>query len=265
MIGTLTKTPWLSFPKPNPQARLRLFCFPYAGGAASVYYAWPGRLPPTVELCPFQLPGRGARSRETPFTGLDEVVEASYRDFLPYLDKPFAFFGHSMGALLGFEFARRLQGHYGISPLHLFVSGRGAPHLPDTDTPRHLMPDPELLDELRRLKGTPQEILDNPELLQLMLPLLRADFSICETYVHRGGVTLDCPLTALGGLEDEDVSRDSLEQWRDHTSAAFSLRMFPGGHFFLHSAEGLLLQILYRELYRLAGAPATGLRELAGV
>src|SRR5207237_545469 len=129
-------------------------------------------------------------------------VEALFYELLPYLNKPFAFFGHSMGALLSFELARRLQGQYQLSPVRLFVSGRGAPHLPDLDTPRHTLPDAELLEELRRLNGTPMEILDHPELLQLMLPLLRADFAICETYVYADGVRLSCPLTALGGLND---------------------------------------------------------------
>ena len=159
---------------------------------------------------------------------------------LPYLDKPFAFFGHSMGALVSFELARLLHKEYKCSPSHLFVSGRRAPQVPDPDPPIHTLPNSEFLQELRRLNGTPEAVLQNDELMQLLLPTLRADFAVLETYVYTPQPLLDYPITAFGGLQDPEVCCEVLEAWRDQTRAAFSLHKFPGDHFFLHTAQSLL-------------------------
>lgn len=241
-------TPWLNLFQHNPKASLRLFCFPYAGGAASIFRNWADHLPADIELCPVQLPGRGARIREAPFARVPRLITALYQELLPYLDKPFVFFGHSLGALLSFELARKLSQDCQLEPLHLFVSGRSAPQLPDTRPTTYSLPDEEFVKELRRLNGTPAEVLDQPELLQLIAPTLRADFELCETYEHLTAPPLKCSITALGGLYDEDVPREKLEPWREHTSASFSLKMLPGDHFFLHSSESMLLQILTLEL-----------------
>jgi medium-chain acyl-[acyl-carrier-protein] hydrolase len=240
---------WVTCPKPKPQAKLRLFCFHYAGGGALIFRPWSDSLPPTVEVCAIELPGRGTRLMEPPFTQLEPLIQELTRVLLPYLDKPFAFFGHSMGALVSFELARILRRDYGLSPVHLFVSGRRAPQLPDPDPPIHTLPEPEFLDELRRYNGTPEAVLENAELMQLLLPSLRADFAVLETYVYTPEPPLECPITTFGGLSDREASRDELEAWRDQTSAAFSLEMFPGDHFFVHSAQPLLLQALSRELH----------------
>jgi medium-chain acyl-[acyl-carrier-protein] hydrolase len=167
-----------------------------------------------------------------------ELAEA----ILPELDKPFAFFGHSMGALIAFELTHQLRKLNQPSPAHLIVSGRSAPHLPDTDPQTHDLPEKEFLEELRRLNGTPAEALDHPELMQLMLPILRADFAICETYSYEDRPVLDCPITALGGLDDANVSREELASWRERTSGAFTMRMFPGDHFYLHTSQSPLLE-----------------------
>ena len=241
-------TPWLNVFQHNPEASLRLFCFPYAGGAAYIFRDWADQLPADVEICPVQLPGRGARMREASFIRVPALVTALCQELLPYLDKPFAFFGHSLGALISFELARKLSHDYQLEPLHLFVSGRGAPQLEDTRPDTHNLPEDEFVKELRRLNGTPAEVLDQPELLQLIIPTLRADFELCETYEHLTSAPLKCAITALGGLYDEDVPRERLEPWREHTSASFSLKMLPGDHFFLHSSESMLLQILALEL-----------------
>lgn len=246
-------TPWLNHFQPNPNASLRLFCFPYAGGAAYIFRDWAEHLPADVEVCPVQLPGRGARMRETPFVRVSVLVNALCHDLLPYLDKPFVFFGHSLGALISFELARKLSHDYQLEPLHLFVSGRGAPQLPDTRPDTYNLPEDEFVKELRRLNGTPAEVLDQPELLQLIIPMLRADFELCETYEHLTSAPLKCSITALGGLFDEDVPRERLEPWQEHTSASFSLKMFPGDHFFIHSAESMLLQIVTLELQAVLG------------
>jgi len=240
--------PWLSCPRRNPQAHVRLFCFPYAGGNAQIYRAWPSSLPPVAEVHMVHLPGRGTRVLETPFTRLGPLVEEAAEALLPLLDKPFAFFGHSMGALIGFELARLLREAHGLTPAQLWVSGRRAPQVREDEPPTHDLPEPEFIEELRRLNGTPQEALEHPELLQLIIPLLRADFSVCETYDYRQSPPLDCPITAYGGLEDKDVSREQLEAWREQTISSFKLRMLPGDHFFLHSAHALLMEALSQEL-----------------
>jgi medium-chain acyl-[acyl-carrier-protein] hydrolase len=186
--------------------------------------------------------------QERPFTRLRSLVEAVAPDILPALDKPFAFFGHSMGALVSFELARYLRRQHGIAPAHLFVSGRSAPQMNIARQPLYDLPEPELVKELRSLNGTPPEVLEHPELMELVLPLVRADFAVCDTYLYQDEKPLDCPLSAYGGLQDADVPRAHLENWGAQTTASFKVRMFPGNHFFLHSHEGLLLQTLAREL-----------------
>jgi medium-chain acyl-[acyl-carrier-protein] hydrolase len=239
---------WIILPKPNPQARLRLFCFSYAGGGASVFHPWPDLLPPEIEIYAIQFPGREGRLRESPFTRLLPLVQTLTQVLRPYLNPPFAFFGHSLGALVGFELARHLRRQRESEPLHLFVSGHRAPQMPDPDPPIHQLPESAFIAELRRLNGTPEEVLQNKELMELMIPLLRADFAIHETYVYTPEAPLVCPISAFGGLQDDKVSRDNLVAWRDQTDGAFTLRMFPGDHFFLHSAQIQLLQAVSRDL-----------------
>lgn len=246
--GGDTPDPWLVIRRPNPRARLRLFCFPYAGGGAAAYQTWPAELPAEIEVCAVQPPGRAGRLRERPYERLGPLVEALAPSILPHLDRPYAFFGHSMGALISFELSRRLLREHGTLPAHLFVSGRRAPHLPRTHRPMHDLPDEEFLGELRRLNGTPEEVLAHPELMELMMPLLRSDFAVVETYEYEPGPPLDCPVTAYGGLRDREVSREQLEGWGVYTAAGFSVRMLPGDHFYLHAERALLLRSLAGEL-----------------
>lgn len=244
MNATITANSWITYPKPNPEAKLRLFCFHYAGGGALSYRAFPGNLPSDVEVCPIELPGRGFRLLETPFTKIEPLIETLALTILSSLNKPFAFFGHSMGALVSFELARLLRKEYNQSPLHLFVSGHRAPQIPDRDPPIHALPKTEFLRQLCRYNGTPKAVLENAELMELLLPTLRADFAVVETYAYSQSPPLDCPIATFGGLEDWKVSIEDLEAWRKQTSSAFSLEMFPGDHFYLHSAQTLLLQSL---------------------
>lgn len=238
---------WIVRPRPNPRAALRLFCFPYAGGAASVFHPWAAALPPSVEVCPVQYPGRGSRLAEAPFIAIRPLAQALLPAIRPLLDRPFAFFGHSMGALASFELARLLA-EEGRSPAQMFVSAHRAPQLPDPDDPLHALPEPELIEQLRKLNGTPPEVLDHAELLQLLLPILRADFAACETYAYLPGPTLTCPLTAFGGLRDPHVTREALSDWRAQTTGPFTVRMFPGDHFFLNGDRQLLLASIARDL-----------------
>jgi medium-chain acyl-[acyl-carrier-protein] hydrolase len=237
---------WIPFRKPDPKARLRLFCFPYAGAGALIFRKWSDALPRDIEVCPIQLPGRGTRLTEPPFTKLPCLIEALVRALDPLLDKPFAFFGHSLGALIGFELARQIRRQYGLHPVRLVASAGRAPQIPHRASPIHTLPDKEFLAELRRLNGTPRELLDHEELMEVMLPILRADFALYETYLYSTEPPLNCPISAFGGLQDRRVNESDLEAWRSQTSASFSLRMFPGDHFFLK--EPLLLRALSQEL-----------------
>ena len=240
--------PWLACPRPNPDSGLRLFCLPYSGAAASIYFSWADVLPPSIEVCPVQLPGHGTRLSEPLATRIGPAVAALADGLAPYLDKPFALFGHSMGALLSFELTRHLRRTGRPLPVHLFVSGHGAPQLPDRNPPLHDLPEDEFLIKLRELNGTPEEVLQHAELRHLLLPILRADFAVCETYAYSAEPPLPCPISAYSGLGDEYVNRVELEGWRDQTTAAFIIRMFPGDHFYLNTARPYLLQALAREL-----------------
>ena len=239
---------WITCRKPIPQARLRVFCFPYAGSGVSIFRAWSDSLPAEVEVCPVQLPGRGTRLMEPPFTRLSPLIQALAQALFPLMDKPFAFFGHSLGALVSFELARQLRRQYAVQPVRLFISADRAPQIPNRDPPIHNLPEGEFLVELRRLNGTPREVLEDEELRQIMLPLLRADFAVYETYGYSTEPPLNCPISAFGGLQDHRVSRGDLEAWREQTSVSFSLRMFPGDHFFLNTTQPPLLGALSQEL-----------------
>jgi medium-chain acyl-[acyl-carrier-protein] hydrolase len=202
------------------------------------------------------MPGRGNRLLEPFYRQLEPLINDLAEELLPYLDREFAIFGHSMGAIISFELARHLRMKYGLRPAHLFVSGRRAPHLKDDDPPTYNLPDAELIKELSRLNGTPQEVFESPELMGLMLPMLRADFELVQTYEYKQGPALDFPLTALGGLQDPEVSRSNLESWCQYTDSRFSLRLLPGDHFFLRTSEDLLLQLITGDLYKVMNSTA---------
>jgi medium-chain acyl-[acyl-carrier-protein] hydrolase len=239
---------WVVRPKPIAQARLRLFCFPYAGGGSSIFRAWPEHLPATVEVCSIQLPGRESRLGEPLYTNLEPLVHVLAQSLQPYLDKPCAFFGHSLGALIGFELARTLRQQRQHNLVHLFVSGHSAPQIPNADPSIHQLPQAEFIQKLQALNGTSTEVLCNPELMELFYPVLRADFAMNELYVYRLGSALDCAISAFGGLRDSLVNRSDLEMWREQTRDVFSVRMLPGDHFFIRSARASLLRAIVQDL-----------------
>lgn len=244
----LATSNWLSGQKQVRQDNQQLFCFPYAGGAASIYRDWPKKLPASIEAHPVQLPGRGNRLGEAPFRRIEPLVESTAEALLPYLKGSFAFFGHSMGAIISFELACFLRKERLPTPTHLFLSGRPAPHLIKKEAATYNLPEPEFIEELRRLRGTPQEVLDHPELMAVVSPILRADFEICQTYEYSPKPPLECPITAFGGLQDQDVTREQLDGWREYTNSSFVLRMFPGDHFFLHESAPVLLRMIAQEM-----------------
>jgi medium-chain acyl-[acyl-carrier-protein] hydrolase len=247
---------WLKRSTPNSDASLRLFCFHYAGGNASVFRTWSSQVLKSIEVYSIELPGHGTRLMEPAFDRIMPLICILKAALLPHLTKPFAFFGHSMGALICYELAQILRHDHNLHPVHLFVSGHRAPHIPDTDLPIHTLPKAEFLDALRRYNGTPEAVLQNVELMELLLPTLLADFAIIETYVHTPQRPLDCPITTYGGLQDWKTSIGALTAWQRHTYATFSLEMFPGDHFFIHSAQTSLLQMLNGTLSQMISKPS---------
>lgn len=255
MVGSVTsvKNPWLVQPRPNPQAALRLFCFPHAGSGSSVYRTWPEGLPPSVELVAVELPGRDTRFKERPAHRLAELVPAIADGLAGELSRPFAFYGHSMGALISYELTRELRRRGAPLPRHLFVSGRRAPQLPEP-APMFDRSEEAFVAGLRQLGGVPEAVLAEAELMAIFLPILRADFSIGDTAVIAPEPPLPVPITALGGLADQRASLEELHAWRAQTSAAFDVETFPGGHFFHQSERAAFFGSLGRRLAAVAAA-----------
>jgi surfactin synthase thioesterase subunit len=247
---------WVMRPRPHQAATFRLFCFPYAGMGASVFRSWTTEFPANVELCFIQPPGREGRWSEKAFVSTRDFAPVAADALTPYLTLPFAFFGHSLGALTSFEVARVLRRRNLPQPRHLFMSAHRAPHLPNPHpTLRHLR-DQEFVAEIaRQYNGIPQAVLDNVDLIELMLPCLRADFTAFETYQHEIEPPLSCPITAFGGRSDPRVGEAEVAAWREQTTGAFACAQFPGDHFFLQSSRDAVLTVVRREIAAMS-APA---------
>lgn len=230
----------------TPGARLALFCFPYAGSGASIFHSWQDGLPAWIDLYGIVYPGRECRAAEPPARELPELVQAVARDIAPLCDQPFAFFGHSMGAYVAFEASRALE-PLGLRPVQLFLSAAGAPHLPHPH-PIHHLPPAEFLRELIRLNGFPSEVLRDPQLLSYALPLLRADFTACETYRFSARGPVRTSMMVLGGTADPRVDAQHLSAWQQLAAVAFEQRMFQGDHFYLRSQRDPLLRALAQAL-----------------
>jgi medium-chain acyl-[acyl-carrier-protein] hydrolase len=254
MIATEPDLLWFPVLRRVPQARLRLFCFPYAGGSASAFGRWPEQLPAGVDVRPVQLPGRWNRLGETPLRRFDDMVRAIGEVLPSCLDRPFAFFGHSMGALLAFALARQLRARGLPQPRTLFVSGHRAPHLPDALAPMAGLSDEAFIEALRAFHGTPSEVLEQPDLMRVLLPAIRADFEACRSFAYEPAPPLSCPVIVLGGNEDPESAGDLLDAWSRHTIAKTLVQRFPGDHFFIHSAEALVLSALSLSLRALLDA-----------
>jgi medium-chain acyl-[acyl-carrier-protein] hydrolase len=240
---------WFQIGPAGEQVELKMFCFPYAGGTALVFKKWRDFLPPTVQVIPVELPGRGARLQEQPFVSLPALIKELEVVIWPLLDKPFVFFGHSMGAIIAFELARSLRRRYGREPEALFVGGRRAPQVPNSEHITYNLPHDEFIEELIKLDGTPREVIEHAELMALMIPLLRADFQLVQTYEYLAEAPLQCPIIVYGGLADFETPSDKLLPWKEVTSSRSILRMLPGDHFFIRSSQTQLLSLLSRELH----------------
>ncbi len=231
----------------STSARLQLFCFPYAGGGASIFRSWQADTGPFVRIHAIRLPGRESRIFEPPLRSVAEAAKTIAAEILPGIEGPFAFFGYSFGALLAFETARVIR-RQGTGPTRLMVAALKAPQLPLGRKPIHDLPDREFAEEIRKFRGTPDAVLQNDELMSLVLPAIKADFTAYETYRYSAEAPLHCPILAMGGTKDPSVSPDELAAWGEQTAARFETRFFPGDHFFIHSARQLLTWTIAQEM-----------------
>lgn len=243
-----TRPGWVVRFQPEPEADLRLFCFAYAGGGASIFRTWAGGLPSGIEVCAVQLPGHESRIREPAHRRIRPLVEALAQAIEPELDRPFAFFGHSMGALVAFELARELRRTGRPQPAALSLAAFRAPQMPNPNIRIHHLPD-EMFTVVLRSEGVPETVLQNAELMAALLPTLRADFELCDTYEYTPQARLTCPISIFGGLDDVRVGSGDLDGWQLHTSGPSSVALLPGSHFFLHSAQDALLAAIGQDLH----------------
>jgi medium-chain acyl-[acyl-carrier-protein] hydrolase len=245
----IAKNPWVSCPRPNPAARLRLFLFPYEGAESTSYFAWSRLFPAEVETYLVHLPGRDKRMDEAPLTDFRSLIDCLTQSFYGLLDKPFSFFGHSMGAVVSFEAARQLRRRYSRLPVHLFVSGHLPPQRPAPRPFLHLLPETEFLAATQERYGNlPSVVLTDPELLTLFLSLLRADLTLIENYRYVEDTPLECPITVFGGRQDNTIGQAELSAWGRHTNSQFQIKMFPGSHFFFQDAKQTIAQSIAEEL-----------------
>jgi medium-chain acyl-[acyl-carrier-protein] hydrolase len=262
-------TPWLVCPKPRLSATRRLVCFPFAGGGGSAFRNWIDSFNSDIEVHWIQLPGRENRLRDVPFTSMEELVPALTKAVFGTVadravDPPFAFYGHSLGARVAFEVARSLRRQGLPQPCHLFVGASQAPHLAWPHPHLHDLKESDFIEEIqKRYGGVPRQILEDPELRALLIPVLRADIRIMEKYQYRAEPPLDCAITAFGGAADRTVSRSALEAWEGQTQAGFRLHMVEGSHFFLQTARQVP-QTIGAELSPSPSAATNGLARAGG-
>jgi surfactin synthase thioesterase subunit len=238
---------------PKQAKRMRLFCFPYAGGSAGLFESWADAFE-DAEVLAVQLPGRSNRIDETPLESVAEIVSSLLGALDDLLDRPFVFFGHSNGALLCFELARELQRRDITGLAHIILSAKSALHLPRTQPNTHDLPYDRFIEELRSINGTPEEFLRNPQLMQLFVPMIRADFKVDETHRYDADVRLKCSASLFAGEMDVDISQADVLAWRDlFDSDDLVYTAFPGDHFFIHSHRQLVLAEIDAVLKRLRG------------
>jgi pyochelin biosynthetic protein PchC len=245
--------PWIRRYHPAPAAPLRLVCLPHAGGSASYFHSVSQALSPGTDVVAVQYPGRQDRLRERCLDDIGEMADRVFDSLWPLTDLPLVLFGHSMGASVAFEVARRMQDK-GCVPAALIASGRRAPSRHRSENV-HLKDDEGFLAEIRALNGTDSELLDDEEVRRMVLPALRGDYKAAETYRYEPGPPLRCPVVAMVGDSDAKAPLEEVRAWREHTSASFELDVFPGGHFYLGSRPQEVVAKLRARLASLAGAP----------
>lgn len=249
IVSSIKPEDWVLTFQPLAQPRLRLFCFANAGGSPAQFRSWQNLLPEGVEICAVQLPGQGSRFRERPFTRTGSLIEKLTEVISPALDVPFAFWGYSMGALVAFELTLALERSSHARLRQLFVAARRAPHTGHDEPPIHRLPDESFIQQIQsRYNGIPAAVLQEPELLELFMPVLRANFEMIETYHYQSGDVLDAPIVAFGGLSDPAVNKSALAAWGKLTKSTFQSCMFPGDHFFVQQHQPAILGIVSKHL-----------------
>jgi medium-chain acyl-[acyl-carrier-protein] hydrolase len=259
-MDAMTLDRWVPFRNERAAIRCRLFAFPHAGGNAAFYRPLRRFMPPEIDLCPVELPGRAARLDEPPFMSMSALMEELRHALQPLMAVPFGFFGHSVGSWMAYEAARQLRSLDGRTAIHLFVSGRRSPDLaPAPSLPPRPRSDHELLAILDRFGGTPAAIMEHPELLAALLPALRADLALADGYSVDPEYYIDCPITALGGADDPSES-GGIQSWKEFTRGKFRTRLFPGGHFYISTAAEALTGEFVQDLHATLGMSTPGAR-----
>ena len=248
-------TDWIKHHRPQPDASVRLFCFHHAGGGASLYAGWGELAVSDLEICPVLLPGREQRMAEAAHADMAPLVDALVAALQPWMDMPFAFFGHSMGARVALALSLALARRGGPQPCHLIVSANQAPQHPVSRPPMHRLDDAAFLAELRAMGGTPEELLRSADLMKMVLPTMRADFRVIETYRPDTTERLGCDLTAFGGRDDDRVEDAGLRAWAELTDGRFACRAWPGGHFYLKDQSAAVVNVVSASIFRSLAAP----------
>ncbi|MFJ5546217.1 thioesterase II family protein [Streptomyces sp. NPDC093225] len=247
MIAKQNADGWIRRYHAADESPIRLVCLPHAGGSASFYFPVSRALAPAVDVLSVQYPGRQDRRHEPGFTDIHAYADALTSALLPWLDRPTALFGHSMGAVLAFEVTRRLERDHGIAPVRVFASGRRSPSSFRPESV-HLRDDDGIVAEMRELSGTDAAILGDEEILRMVLPAIRSDYTAIENYRAAPDDTVNADITVLTGESDPRTSREEAQAWEAHTTGGFDIHRFPGGHFFLAQQQAHVLKIISERL-----------------
>lgn len=240
-MNGLRTSKWFLITKPKPRAKYRLFCFPYAGGSATAYLGWEHLLPDDIELVAIQPPGRANRLNENLLTSVHEMAEEIASVIPPWLDRPYFMYGHSLGSVVSFELLHLLKARNLPLPKRFFCGARRAPHAPPRIAPIHDYPLDKFKLELKSLNGTPDVVLENSDLMEIFVPILRTDFKAAYVYHRDPNVKLECEVSAFCGSRDDKVIVEDMVGWQDHFHKPMDFRVFDGGHFFMDDGKALVV------------------------
>jgi len=250
MNNSTPSSKWFLVVKPRPQAEFRLFCFPYAGGSATAYSAWAELLPDNVELVAIQPPGRANRLGEALLTSVHDMADGVADAIGPWLDRPYMIYGHSLGSIVSFELLHSLRARGLPLPFRYFCGARRAPHVPPRIAPIHNYPLEEFKAELRTLNGTPEIILNNADLMDIFVPILRTDFKAAYNYRREPAIKLECEVSVFNGAQDDKVLEEDMLGWQAHFARKVDFRTFPGGHFFMDENRSAVLDVICASVRR---------------
>jgi surfactin synthase thioesterase subunit len=236
------KNKWFIIPKPKPNADLKLICFPYAGGGGSVFTSWSKYLPDNIELVIVQAPGKGSHIADTPYDSMEVLIHNLLKEVLVHFKKPYILFGHSLGSRIAFELMNEAYRLYNTLPLHFIASGSSSPHKKLRNKPIYNLPTEDFIQELKKLNGTPKEVLENRELMDCLLPVIRADFKISDEYLYQGRADFRCPVSVLTGENDLGIPLESAKSWGDFFTQEINVHIIPGDHFFINSHREIVLE-----------------------